>query len=210
MFRLYLVNCWAGISRAAALPIAAALATLQAMGVLVGRLWLPPANPLHSRNIFDQMLSWDGTWYYGIASGGYSWNPALSHSFQSVAFFPLQALIDKAVLLLVTGQVATPVILFISFACGIASIFVFERLARKPIGDAAPTATLLYALWPASSFYLMGYPTGLISICVISAIDAHIRSGFGHLRYGSASVPRQRQPSSSPVLFFGSIMPFDG
>lgn len=176
------------------LLITVCLGINQLFGIMIGRFMLPAANAKPLRGVFSQLLSWDGSWYYAIASAGYSWVPTLSHSkYQSVAFFPLQAVIDKIAIFLIGQSSAPAAIILVSFSFGIVSILFFERFARKIVGEAATIATILYAFWPASSFYLMGYPTGIISLCIIGALNAHFESrkwtSALWLGIGSAAAP---------------------
>jgi len=170
------------------------LLVIQAAGVAIGRFMLPLDKSTPPLGVMAQLLSWDGCWYNAIASSGYSWNPIASASqMQSIAFFPVQPLIDRAAIAL-GGSGALPLIVISSLLLGLASIVVFERLAREVISPhAIPTAVACYALWPASSFYLMGYPTGLISLCIIAALADHINGrvwrSAGWLGLGTAVAP---------------------
>ena len=170
------------------------LLATQAAGVTIGRLVLPLDKSTPPGGVAAQLLSWDGRWYNAIASAGYSWNPlANAAQQQSIAFFPAQPLIDRAAIAL-GGSAAVPLIVILSLLFGLASILVFERLAWKVISPrAVPAAVACYALWPASSFYLMGYPTGLISLCIIAALADHIDGRFwrsaGWLGLGTAVAP---------------------
>jgi hypothetical protein len=193
VFQMRSVGSLFNMTTTASFPTAVCLALVQAFGAFMGRRTLPPGIGSHPGDIFSQLLSWDGGWYYNIAMDGYSWHPALSQTqYQNVAFFPLQAIIDQTLIFL-AGQTAVHLILFVSFSAGIVSIFCFEQFARALVGNAAAMATVLYGFWPASSFYLMGYPTGMISICIISALHAHIENRVWvaalWLGIGSAAAP---------------------
>lgn len=165
------------------LPLLASLALLvvQAAGIAVGRLILPRGNVTHPGGLAAQLLSWDGRWYYMIARTGYSWNPALAgqlHQYQNIAFFPAQPLLDR-LMMIATGSHAPALMVLVSLGFGIASIFAFADLARVVLPpEAARWATVFFALWPASSFFLMGYPTGLIGLCVISALANYVAGRF--------------------------------
>jgi len=170
------------------------LLAIQAGGIAIGRLVLPLDKSAPPLGVMAQLLSWDGRWYYKIGSLGYLWNPLASPSQQqNIAFFPVQPLIDRAAIVL-DGAAAVPMILILSVLLGLASIVIFERLARKILSPhAARAAVACYALWPASSFYLMGYPTGLISLCIIAAladhIDGRVWRSAGWLGLGTAVAP---------------------
>jgi hypothetical protein len=176
-----------------AFPVAVALGITQIFGAVFGRLLLEPEIQYKAGSLFQQLLSWDGKWYYNIGEFGYFWNPAIVKTYyQDVAFFPLQGILDFFCIL-IAGPNAVPLVLLLSWGGGIFSIFRFERLARDTIDEGVPIATILYAFWPASAFYLMGYPTGVLSLCIIEALHQHIK---GHkwvsalwLGVGSAAAP---------------------
>ena len=163
-------------SRQATISLPAGLVLLllavQAAGILAGHALLPSAS--HAR-LAERLLSWDGRIYFGIMQDGYGWNPARPQDSQSIAFFPLQPLLDKAGAFL-AGRAAPLPPLLLSFGFGAACIFAFHDLAQAVLKPReAAYASALFALWPATVFFIMGYPTGLISLCVIGALGAHIR-----------------------------------
>lgn len=177
-------------------PLAASLLLLllQVVSVAAGWYFLPLAPNSAPGSLAARLLSWDGSWYVSIAQNGYQWNAAIAaENYQNVAFFPFQPIIDRGVMSL-TGSTAPIVILILPFIFGIASIFAFDRLARALLAPAAARwAVGYFALWPASSFYLMGYPTGLISLCVIFALLAvhegrHWRAAMW-CGFGTAAAP---------------------
>ncbi len=109
---------------------------------------------------------------------GYGWIPADARHAQNIAFFPAQALLNW-VGALFAGRTSPLPPLFFSFLFGAASIFAFHALACGLLPPrAAVFATALFAFWPATSFFIMGYPTGLISLCIISALGAHVRRQY--------------------------------
>lgn len=176
-----------------ALPLCAALMALQFLGVALGRMVLPVTNASHG-TVAAHLLSWDANYYFGIAKVGYVWDPALAaHHYQDVAFFPLQALIDRFAILF-GGSSAKALILVFTLAAGLASIIAFERLANMLLRHREATlATICFGFWPASSFYLMGYPTGLISLFVILAFHDYLAGRFWRsgvwIGLGTAAAP---------------------
>jgi hypothetical protein len=151
------------------------------IGITLGH-FLPPGKFEYGPGLAQHMLSWDGAWYRYIAERGYHWNSAigtLPKRYQNVAFFPLYPLIERASMAMLgtSGWITTilPGTIF-----GFWSIVSFDRLAQRVLGDkqAALRATSLYAFWPATCFYIMGYPTGLINLCAIEAIFAYIDKRF--------------------------------
>jgi hypothetical protein len=114
---------------------------------------------------------------------GYHWQSHERTDLQSVAFFPLYPMIEAGLMRIVGPNIwLTSIIPGASF--GLWSITAFARLAETIWGNrqSALRATILYALWPASSFYFNGYPTGLINLCAISALGAMIN----HNKFRSA------------------------
>lgn len=146
------------------------LAAVQVLGIMTGLLF-PHGRNYVTESVFSKLLAWDGRGYFSIGQNGYTWNQAYcTLHFCTLAFFPLQGVIDKVFLLIfgVGGAVVATVLT--SWAFGVASIFCFARLARMVMGQGAGSAIFLYALYPGSLFYVMGYPTGLMLLAVILAL----------------------------------------
>ncbi|MBU6419331.1 MAG: hypothetical protein KGQ79_06335 [Proteobacteria bacterium] len=167
-----------------------ALLSAQVIGILAGQALLPQ----HSHGpLAQRLLCWDARYYFSIMQQGYVWVPADARHTQNIAFFPAQALLNW-VGALFAGRTSPLPPLFFSFIFGAASIFAFHALARGLLPPrAAVFATALFAFWPATSFFIMGYPTGLISLCVISALGAHLRRQYWRSALwcglGSAAAP---------------------
>jgi len=159
--------------RTIAPQLIAILIALQGGAVALSR-WLLP-QPVPRLGVADQLIYWDGQIYAYIAAAGYSWNPpVILGRTETLAFFPGQPLIDNAIMRL-TGAASPLCILLESLLTGLLSIIAFERLAKRLLAPRpAALATIVFALWPASCFYDMGYPTGLISICIIAALSDHL------------------------------------
>ena len=148
------------------------LLAIQAVGIWAGRVFLPAAS---QGGLFNRLLAWDGRIYFDIAQQGYGWNPARPLEHQNIAFFPGQVLLDKGGALLL-GHASPMPALLLSLGFGAACVFAFHGLARALLKPReAGFATALFAFWPASCFFIMGYPTGLISLCVIGALGARLR-----------------------------------
>jgi hypothetical protein len=160
----------------------AAMALLAA-GVLLGTL-LPPGPAAHGVGIAAKLLSWDGFWYQDIAAHGYQWDPAAGTTLgqhQNIAFFPLYALADWAAMRL-TGSAAPVWDILPGLAFGLWSNAAFYRLAET-FTPRPGTATALFACWPAICFHAMGYPAGLLNLCVIMTLmhvieDHHWRAAL--------------------------------
>jgi hypothetical protein len=177
-------------------PIYLGVCTALLTGVVLGH-FLPPGKFEYGPGIPRHLLTWDGCWYRDIAEHGYSWSKDIGMHvgrYQNVAFFPFFPLIEHFLMVLTGSRswitTTAPGVVF-----GLWSIASFDRLAQKLLPDQTSSlyATALYAFWPASCFFFMGYPTGLINICAINAIDAYldrkfIRSGLW-CGIGSATAP---------------------
>jgi hypothetical protein len=178
------------------LLMALVMLALLVIGGALGLAFIPHGPWYHGGGVFNQMLSWDGQWYADIARKGYSWDAVngekLGH-YQSTDFYPLYPLIDHIVMM-ITGQTRPVVIVVLGECLGIASIFSFHRLARRVLApEAAMRATALYAIWPAAIYFGMGYPTGLINLCVIAALSAFVERRFWRAAFwcglGTAAAP---------------------
>ncbi|GAN80293.1 hypothetical protein SAMN02746095_01640 [Acidocella aminolytica 101 = DSM 11237] len=124
---------------------------------------------------------------------GYEWAPANLKQTQNIAFFPAQALLNWLGSLFTKPNNPLPALLM-SLSFGAASIFAFHALASRVLATRdAGFAAALFAFWPASSFFIMGYPTGLISLCIIGALGAHVRGQYWRSALwcglGSAAAP---------------------
>lgn len=168
-------------SRRIAVAGCAVMAACVAIGVAIGRLVLPLRNAAHPGGIFAHLLSWDASIYLGVAANGYSWDPVhgmLAGHYQNIEFFPLAPLLDWLVDSPFLGFPAMPVVLM-SLAFGFVSVFTFARLASATLPEReASWATLAFSVWPAASFYAMGYPTGLISVVICLALLDHLEGRY--------------------------------
>lgn len=159
-------------------PLVMSLVTLVLLGfgMALGIMFFPPGPWYLGGSFAHSLLSWDGIWYLDVAQHGYSWNPAtgmLPRHYQNPDFYPLYPLIERVVMH-VTHSTATGMLVLLGMAFGIASIFAFHRLAQRLLRpDAARCATAIYAFWPATVYFAMGYPTGLINLCAIAALAAY-------------------------------------
>lgn len=123
-------------------------------------------------HVVDRFFPFDAAWYERIATDGYGWDPSQPSLKQDVAFFPLW----PAVLRLAASRWGA---VGMSAAFAFASVCAMHRLAREVLPSrAADAATWLYALYPAASFLLLSYPTGLMNLLCISAMLAVLRRRF--------------------------------
>lgn len=125
--------------------------------------------------IARRLFYWDAPWYDEIAGCGYTRAPFPGSTEQNLAFFPLYAIVDWLVIKLPL-RVGAAVLIVPGLLFGLWSIAAFDRLARTvaPARSSA-WATLCFALWPGACFMLMGYPTGLINLCVVNALYHTVR-----------------------------------
>jgi hypothetical protein len=169
---------------------------LLVIGGALGLAFVPSGPWRHGGGIFNQLLSWDGNWYAQIAHQGYSWDAAVGElpaHYQSTDFYPLYPLIDHVVMM-ITGNTTPVVIVLLGVALGIGSIFAFHRLALRLVApEAARRATAIYGVWPAAIYFAMGYPTGLINLCVIASLAAYVERRFWRAAFwcglGTAAAP---------------------
>jgi hypothetical protein len=178
------------------LMICGAMLGLLAAGWILGDVFLPPGSWHHTGSLGHRLMSWDGLWYERIARSGYSWNPAVGQlygHYQTTDFYPFFPFVER-VLLRVTFSNSSGVLVAVSLIFGSWSVFAFHKLALRllPLGTAR-RATAIYGLWPASVFFVMGYPTGLINLLVIAALLAYIDKRFWRaalwIGLGTATAP---------------------
>lgn len=156
--------------------IVAFVISIQILAILVGTSLFLPGYSHNDGNIFNRLLAWDGKWYLAIGSHAYVWNQAYcTQHYCQIAFFPLQGVIDKFFLALLGHNGAVIGIIISSWIFGILSIFYFAKLARSVMGGGAKNAIFLYAFYPGSVFFLMGYPVGIFSIFIILALHYAIK-----------------------------------
>ncbi|HET9147783.1 MAG TPA: mannosyltransferase family protein [Acetobacteraceae bacterium] len=176
---------------------------LMGLGMALGVSFIPYGPWHHAGSFASRLLSWDGNWYFEIASNGYAWNPAvgmqLGH-YQNVDFYPLYPLIERVVMV-ITGNGSPEMMVALCLALGVASVFAFHRLARRVLpADAAKCATAIYAFWPATIYFAMGYPTGLINLCALAALSAYVER-----RYWRAALWCGIGTGVAPTLVFVAI-----
>lgn len=177
------------------------LGLVQMLGALAGCLLFPYGQAYIHGPIFDKLLAWDARYYLAIGQHGYTWNKAYcTVHFCSLAFFPLQGLIDRVFLFLFSPLGARVAIFLSSWAFGAASIFCFARLARCVMRQGADKAVFLYALCPGTVFFAMGYPTGLMLLLIILALHNALEQKW----WRSACLIGIGSAAGSAVVFAGA------
>jgi hypothetical protein len=127
----------------------------------------------------DRFFPFDAVWYQRIADTGYVWDPAQPTLKQDDAFFPLWPLLLRLVSASVPAHAVRGTVVVLAAGFAVASVSAFGVLARRvlPAQDAR-TATLLFAFYPAASFLLLSYPTGLMNLLCILALLALMDEQF--------------------------------
>ncbi len=131
-------------------------------------------------HVVDRFFPFDAAWYQRIATEGYVWDPTQPGMKQDVAFFPLwPAVLHLAAWCMPTQRAAAWMAVALSAGFAFASICALHRLAEAVLpARAVGLATWLYALWPAASFLLLSYPTGLMNLLCILALLTALRERF--------------------------------
>ena len=131
-------------------------------------------------HLVDRFYAFDALWYERIATAGYTWDPTQPTVQQDAAFFPLWPLVLRAAAV-ITGPGAPMrwAGVLAAAACAVASVSAFSHLAKRLLTSRdARFATWLFALYPAASFLLMSYPTGLMNLLTITTILALMGNRF--------------------------------
>ena len=165
-------------------------------GMVLGHVFLPPGTFYHGKTLPAHLLSWDGIWYLNVARNGYLWNPLIGElpgRYQNIDFYPLYPIIEWVIMHIAHSR-APALILAPGILFGAASVFAFHRLALVLLTrDAAFRATMFYAVWPATIYFAMGYPTGLINLCAIASLGAYAEKRFWRAAFwaglGTAAAP---------------------
>lgn len=174
------------------------LVATQIVAILCGVTIFPHGFQYVHNNILHKLMVWDGARYLLIGEHGYTWNQAFCEKhYCEIAFFPLQGMLDRAIFSIFFSTLGINAvfafIILLSWIFGLLSIFYFARLARTIMEQGAKNAIFLFAFYPGSVFFLMGYPTGLISIlgimAVLSALQGHWWRTALWIGIGTATAP---------------------
>jgi len=161
--------------------VTATAANLLTLAIIAAGLSLGPFLPhgpfTHGPGLAGQIINMDGIEYRSIATTGYQWNPSIGGVFphgQNMAFFPAFPLLLAAIGRIV--PLTNTIIAVTGLVFGLFANAAFARLAAILLpAPQARTATLCFAAWPAIVFLVMGYPAGLIDLCVFTALRHHIQ-----------------------------------
>ena len=117
--------------------------------------------------LLDMLTRWDGGWYAGIATHGYSWKGPETQS--GVAFFPLYPLLARILSLVLFGNVRLALVI-ISNLAGLAYFCFLYRLVKRDFDASAAERSTLYVGICALSFFLSaGYTESLMLALVTGA-----------------------------------------
>jgi hypothetical protein len=123
----------------------------------------PAARRLH----LDQgLITWDGTFYWHIAHGGYGSLPR-----EALRFFPLYPLAARVLSWPLGGHEGIP-LLVISNGAALASLVLLHRLVVEEVGDRALARRSMWvlALFPAAGVFAFAYTESLALALTLGAI----------------------------------------
>ncbi len=127
--------------------------------------------------LLSKLDIWDGEWFLAIVRHGYpSRLPEVGGHVAAnpTAFFPVLPLVARA--LDVTGLPAGWSILVASAVTGATAVYGVGLLARHLAGDdAGRRAALLFAVFPGTFVFSLGYPEGTVITCVSLGLLALLR-----------------------------------
>ena len=121
------------------------------------------------KDYLGALCRYDGNWYVGIATEGYSYDPSRP---SNVAFFPAYPLAARAVIDL-TGcrpEVATLVVAhaFLAATFVLLHAYVRVRAANGRTGPSAELVLLLFGVFPTTFFFRLGYTESMFAFwCVL-------------------------------------------
>jgi hypothetical protein len=127
--------------------------------------------------LLSKLDIWDGEWFLRIVRHGYPAHlpEAGGHvAANPTAFFPVLPLLARA--LDVTGLPAGWSLLVVSAVTGATAVYGVGRPARHLAGDAAgDRSALLFAVFPGTFVFSLGYPEGIVITCVSLGLVALLR-----------------------------------
>ena len=122
-----------------------------------------------NKDYLGALCRYDGNWYVGIATEGYSFDPDAS---SSVAFFPAYPLTARAVMRVLgcRPEVASLLVAHAFLAATFVLLHAYLRV-RAAAGRAGPPADLVllaFALFPTTFFFRLGYTESMFTFwCVL-------------------------------------------
>ncbi|MEM3845539.1 MAG: mannosyltransferase family protein [Candidatus Parvarchaeota archaeon] len=153
-------------------------------------------------DIFDKLINWDANWYKSIAINGYEFGKDYIVKQYNIAFFPLYPLIERLMYTIFHNWNNVYMILP-SFFFGFLSIILFYKLVDLLFEkrETVFISTIAYALYPASMFFLSGYPVSIINLLTIITLILLLKK-----RYWASAFIAGLNTASGPLPFFLSIV----
>jgi hypothetical protein len=141
------------------------VAAAYAVAIVIADRLTPGARPVQ---IDEGLLTWDGTWYRDIATGGYA-----QTGIEGLRFFPLFPLLGRVLGLGVTAA-AGPALVVIANACSVVLLIFVRRLVLfEGRGHSVATrAVWLTALFPSAFVLAWGYAEALMLAAVVGGFWA--------------------------------------
>lgn len=136
---------------------------------LIGYAPGTPPYRIYSNDFLDMPARWDTGWYMGIATSGYSFDPAAAGTMQNIAFFPMYPMLMRY-----GGLFAARQVIWVGVAVSLAAFlwaatYLF-RLARAHLGDDAAAAGVAFlAVYPFALFFSVAYTESLFLLTLVAA-----------------------------------------
>ena len=136
---------------------------------LIGYAPGTPPYRVYNNDFLDMPARWDTGWYMGIATNGYSFDPAASGTMQNIAFFPMYPMLMRYL-----GLFAARQVIWVGVAISItaflwATLYIF-RLARTRLGDDAAAAGVGFlAVYPFALFFSAAYTESLFLLATVAS-----------------------------------------
>jgi hypothetical protein len=126
------------------------------------------ANLFTHHSILHDLDIWDGRWFLRAVHHGYPTHLPMIHGHVAanpIAFFPFFPMVVRAID--VTGLSPVVASLLVSVVTGATAVLGVGLVARRLAGDAAGNrAALLFAVFPGTFVFSLGYSEGIVITCV--------------------------------------------
>jgi hypothetical protein len=171
-------------------------------GIAATLLWAPAAHPRPGNLLLASFDRWDARWLTRIAEHGYV-------NRQTAAFLPVYPLLVRGLAFVLRNHLAAGVVISLAAAAG--SAVLLHRIARRHLPrEAAGTAVVLLALYPAAFIFTAAYSDSVFLFFVLASIDAAERGSSlvaglaGGLAVGTRLLGLALVPALA-VLFWPSV-----
>jgi hypothetical protein len=129
-----------------------------------------PARKQPKADFVDALFAWDGRWYRGIATEGYSFDPRRN---SNVAFYPLYPAVSAA-LSRISGLDARCSLMLVSHVSLVAAFVLMGRYAKLRFPEAPEEVKdyiiVCFGLLPTTYFFRMGYSESLFVLLLLLAM----------------------------------------